>query len=251
MGPVHWDDAPLVGGFRDLGALAGSVDVRLAELHLPAGTQAAPTGDDAEVLTYVLGGGGTVRGLPFGPRDAILGVGDGLVAGPRGLDVLAFADRPGRGGETGPRVVALAGVEPGHDRHGATDSSPRDLGTALGSRRTGLQHITIAPGAESMPPHIHAAEEELFVVLEGEGAALLGDERFGVRRGSIIARPAGGRVAHSFVAGPGGLVMLAYGQRDPRDCIWYPRSHKLAMGGLGLRFRISDATLDLWDGEPG
>ena len=70
-----------------------------------------------------------------------------------------------------------------------------------------------------------------------------------MRTGSVIARPAGNGVAHSFVAGPSGLTILAYAQRDPRDTIWYPRSRKLAIRAFGLRVRI-DESLDYWDGEP-
>jgi uncharacterized cupin superfamily protein len=145
--------------------------------------------------------------------------------------------------------VALDDVRPGTVEHGPTHVTGRDLGRAAGSVRTGVVHTTIAPGRESMPPHVHSAEEELFVVLDGAGECLLGDERFDVRRGSVIARPAGSRVAHSFVAGTEGLTMLAYGQRIPHDVCWYPRSQKLGFSAFGLRFRVADA-VGYWDGEP-
>lgn len=148
------------------------------------------------------------------------------------------------------RIVALGDVDALPRRHGATDVVLRDLGRAAGSVRTGLNHVTIAPGRESMPPHVHAAEEELFVVLAGDGVCLLGDEPFPVRRGSVVARPAGSGVAHSFVAGDRGLEVLAYGQRVPHDVCWYPRSQKLAFRAFGVRFRVSDA-VGYWDGEPG
>ena len=112
-----------------------------------------------------------------------------------------------------------------------------------------MRHLTIAPGAEGYPPHCHSAEEELLVVLGGEGVVRLGDAEHAVRAGSVIARPAGSGVAHSFAAGDGGLTVLAYGQRDPRDCVWYPRSRKLAIRAFGLRVRIEES-LEFWDGEP-
>lgn len=252
MGPVHWDDTPFVGGFRDLGALAGSVEVRAAHLRLPAGTQAAPADDGGgEMLTFVLDGGGTVGGREFGPGDTILGIGDGLVAGPLGLEVLTFEDQSGRGGAArGPAVAVLADVVPDVVRQHRTDVAYRNVARAAGSVRSGMQHITVAPGAESMPPHIHSAEEELYVVLAGGGDALLGDERSPVRRGSVLARPAGNGVPNMFVAGDEGLVVLAWGQRDGRDLIWYPRSRKLWHRGLGLIHRIDEPYLDYWDGEP-
>jgi uncharacterized cupin superfamily protein len=96
-------------------------------------------------------------------------------------------------------------------------------------------------------PHCHSAEEELFVVLEGGGIASLGDETFQVRPGSVVARPAGTGVAHSFTAGDAGIALLAYGTREPSDICFYPRSGKIAISGLGVIGRIEP--LDYWDGE--
>jgi uncharacterized cupin superfamily protein len=45
----------------------------------------------------------------------------------------------------------------------------RDLARAAGSRWTGLRHIELDAGVLSAPPHCHSAEEEIFVVLEGDG----------------------------------------------------------------------------------
>ena len=115
--------------------------------------------------------------------------------------------------------------------------------------RTGIQHIEVDPGKEMTPPHAHSAEEELYIVLGGSGAAVLDEEEHPVREGSIVALPAGTGVAHTFRAGDDGLTVLAYGQRDPRDTVWYPRSRKLSIRAFGLRVRI-DESLDYWDGEP-
>ena len=210
-----------------------------------------------------------------------------LVAGDGGLDVLAFGERIfagtvlpragivrlgptwiaeagpphpfereaavgrvplGEVGERPPSVVALDEVEAVATRRGRTDVVRRDLGRAGGSVRTGLSHVVIAPGAESHPPHAHSAEEELFVVLAGSGIAVLGDEEHPVRAGSVLARPAGTRVAHSFAAGDAGLTLLAYGQRDPNDLCWYPRSRKLSVRAFGLIVRVEES-LGYWDGE--
>ena len=157
------------------------------------------------------------------------------------VDVSAPGERP-------PNVVALGDVEAEAKRRARTDLVRRDLGRAAGSMTTGLAHLEIAPGAESYPPHVHSAEEELFVVLGGSGFVRLGDEERAVVRGSLVARPAAGRVAHSFLAGDEGLTILAYGERDPRDLTWYPRSQKVSLRAFGVRFRVSEP-LDYWDGE--
>jgi uncharacterized cupin superfamily protein len=67
------------------------------------------------------------------------------------------------------------------------------------------------------------------------------------RPGCAVARPAGTAVAHAFRAGPDGLVLLAYGQRDPSDICFYPRSGKVAIRGLNTVFRVQ--RVDYWDGE--
>lgn len=147
------------------------------------------------------------------------------------------------------RIVALSDVEPVVGLMGGKGPSRRDLGRAAGSVTTGLKHIEVAPGDESAPPHVHSAEEELFVVLGGSGVARIGEDVHPVERGSVVARPAGDGLAHHFVAGDEGLELLAYGQRRSSDIIWYPRSRKLSVAGLGVIFRVEE-TLEYWDGEP-
>src|SRR5204862_512990 len=91
-----------------------------------------------------------------------------------------------------------------------------------------------APGTLSAPPHVHSAEEELFVVLDGSGTLeLWPDETHPVRVGSVVARPPGAQVAHAFRGGEDGLTLLAWGTREPNDICWYPRSKKLFWRGLG------------------
>jgi uncharacterized cupin superfamily protein len=123
----------------------------------------------------------------------------------------------------------------------------RNLGRAAGSIGTGLQHVEVAPGKYSTAQHCHSVEEEIFVILAGEGVVVLGEEETAVRPGHVIARPAGTGVAHVFRAGAGGLTCLAYGMRDPADICFYPRSNKIAIRGLGLVARLE--RLDYWDGE--
>jgi uncharacterized cupin superfamily protein len=121
-----------------------------------------------------------------------------------------------------------------------------------GSVRTGIRHAEVFPGKLNAPPHCHAAEEEIFVVLEGDGHLLLwegsGVVEHPVRFGSVVARPAGTGVAHAFRGGQDGMTLLMYGTRDPREVCYYPRSGKVFFIGLGLIARLGEQ-LDYWDGE--
>ena len=151
------------------------------------------------------------------------------------------AQRPGR-------IVNVTDVEPAAwGRGNRVRAERRNLGRAAGSVFTGLQHSTVAPGKWGQVPHCHSAEEELFVVLDGEGIVLLGEDEHPVGRGTVVARPAGTGVAHAFRAGADGLTVLAYGTREPDDVCYYPRSNKLSFRGVGVIARLE--RLDYWEGE--
>jgi uncharacterized cupin superfamily protein len=150
----------------------------------------------------------------------------------------------------GPRpstIVNVADVPVRRDDRPLVAVGSRNLGHAVGSVSTGLRHVEVVAGKASAPAHCHSLEEEIFVVLDGDGALLLGEEELSVRAGHVIARPAGTGVAHTFTAGAGGLSYLAYGTREKGDTCYYPRSSKLAVRGLGVIVRVEP--VDYWDGE--
>ena len=123
----------------------------------------------------------------------------------------------------------------------------RNLGLAAGSVTIGIQHVVVAPGKESAPPHCHSAEEEIFVMLEGEGTLVLGEEEIAMRPGHVVSRPPATKVSHMFRAARAGLTYLAFGTREPADVCYYPRSDKINFGGVGVIARLEQ--LDYWDGE--
>lgn len=158
-------------------------------------------------------------------------------------------------GEVSPRpstVVNVADVEAVERDTATIGRRVRDLGRAAGSRQTGLRVADVLPGKLNAPPHCHSAEEEIFVVLDGDGELLLW-ERDGVAEhpvmaGSVVVRPPGTGVAHAFRGGDDGLTVLMHGNRDPNDMCFYPRSGKVLFRGLGLAVRLGEP-LDYWDGE--
>jgi uncharacterized cupin superfamily protein len=133
------------------------------------------------------------------------------------------------------------------NRRGDVAHARRNLGHAIGSQGSGLRHLVVEPGALTYPPHCHSAEEELFVILEGSGTLLLGDDEHPVRAGNVVARPAGTGVAHAFRAGDEPMTLLAYGTRDPNDICFYPRSNKVSLRGVNAKFIVE--RVEYWDGE--
>jgi uncharacterized cupin superfamily protein len=126
-------------------------------------------------------------------------------------------------------------------------SGRRDLGSAAGSITTGLKHVEAEPGKWATPLHCHSVEEEVFVVLGGDGVLALDDEEVPVRQGTVVVRPPATGIAHAFRAGDRGLTFLAYGPREPSDMCYYPRSNKISFRGLGVVAQVE--RLDYWDGE--
>ncbi len=99
----------------------------------------------------------------------------------------------------------------------------RDLGREVGSQTIGLRRITIAEGHFSTPAHEHGVDEEIFFVLDGEGLLWLDGDTFGVSREDVIVhRPKSG--PHTLRGGPGGLDVLAFGQRRDGALTALPRA---------------------------
>jgi uncharacterized cupin superfamily protein len=147
-----------------------------------------------------------------------------------------------------PAIVALASVEEEVEDHHRYAGAQRSLGRSAGAQRTGLNHVVLPPGMTSCPLHCHSAEEELFVVLEGDGVLMLGEREHPIAAGSVIARPAATRVGHALRAGPEStLAYLAYGTRVPADVAYYPRTEKVYLRGVGVMFRPKQ--LGYYDGE--
>jgi uncharacterized cupin superfamily protein len=152
-------------------------------------------------------------------------------------------------GQPSPRprnLVNVDEVEAEEWEKGDCGCVERSLAFAAGAVATGMRHEVIPEGKLNCPPHCHGLEEEFFVVLDGEGTCLLGDEEHPVRRGSIVGRPPNTGVAHAFRGGP--LTLLTYGKNERNEICYFPRSNKIAFFGVGVIGRIEQ--LDYWDGEP-
>ena len=207
---------------------------------------------------------GTRRATPVArlPRAGVAWLGSGWVEiggepHPWGREVAAGELGVPEAGERPANVVSGDEVEEVVIAYGDTDRKQRALGRAGGSCATGLNHVVVTHNRYSCPPHVHAAEEEIFVVLKGEGNLLLYDCDTRpqappilslVGAGDLVVRPAGSGVAHAFLAHALGLTLLAYGERRSDEMTYYPRSGKVRFRGLGVTGRLE--LCGYWDGEP-
>ena len=101
---------------------------------------------------------------------------------------------PAQPGPRPPTIVNLEAVEAVTVERPRVVRTRRNLGRAAGSRESGLQHVEVAPGKEATAQHCHTLEEEIFVILGGDGTLVLGeDTRRRCGPGHVVARPAGDR----------------------------------------------------------
>jgi uncharacterized cupin superfamily protein len=134
-------------------------------------------------------------------------------------------------------VVAMSEVTP------ILDGRARRLGMAAGAVATGLNHVVLKAGQDGAPAHCHSLEEEIFVVLEGDGVLELwapgekAPSEHPLSAGDVFSRPAGTGVAHALRPGESGLTFLAYGTREPGDMCFYPHQGRVSLRGLGIALR--------------
>jgi uncharacterized cupin superfamily protein len=189
-----------------------------------------------ELLAF---GSGSETSLSYLPRAGVMWAGPHWVPldSPHPFRAEAQAgpvERPEVGSRPG-NVVALADVEP----HRFSGAEARLLGRAGGAVKAGLNHVRLPAGVGGAPPHCHALEEELFYVLEGSGTLRLNGDNHPLRAGDVVARPPSTGVAHSLLAGEGGMTYLVYGTREPADYVHYPETGQVRLRGLGVTLDVS------------
>lgn len=123
----------------------------------------------------------------------------------------------------------------------------------IGAKTLGYNLTVLPPGKAQCPFHVHHGEEEMFLILDGEGELRFGDQRYPLRTHDVVACPTGGpEVAHQIInTGTTDLRYLALSTRAEVEVCEYPDSGKVAaFSGRGLRkiFR-AEATVDYYDRE--
>lgn len=127
----------------------------------------------------------------------------------------------------------------------------------IGAKRLGYNLTITPPGKRACPFHNHHVNEEMFMILEGEGLLRFGDQEYPLRQHDIIACPPGKRdVAHQIInTGKEDLKYLALSTMDRHEIAEFPDSDKVGVyvgeyGNMDLRltFRAGES-VDYNDGE--
>ncbi len=143
------------------------------------------------------------------------------------------------------------------DRYAGSDIS---FGAMLGLRNLGASYNVVPPGKSSCPFHVHHAEDEMFVILEGVGEYRFGEKTYPVKAGDVLGAPAGDAAwAHQLInTGTTPIRYLGISTNSPIEVVEYPDSGKFLVssrrpGDKGkLRFvGRAETTRDYWEGEPG
>ena len=149
-------------------------------------------------------------------------------------------------------------LEP-HGHGQAFEAQLGAVGKTLGTDKLGCTLVVVAPGKKAWPYHLHHANEELFVILAGEGTLRYDGTTYPLRAGDVVAALAGPGTAHQISnSGSGELRYLAISTMEHPEVAEYPDSGKIAAiagAAPGRRpyplFFIArqDAAIDYWEGE--
>src|SRR5262245_8162347 len=118
--------------------------------------------------------------------------------------------------------------------------------------KLGAGYDILEPGKRSCPYHFHHAQEEMFVILEGEGSLRVAGEMVPVKAGDVVFIPPGPAYPHQFVntsAVP--MRYLSISTQEKPEICEYPDSGKYGAFAKGFRgAQRTSANLEYWDGEP-
>ena len=141
--------------------------------------------------------------------------------------------------------------EPLYDAQGAR------LARGTAARKLGASIDVLAPGKRGCPYHLHHAQEEMFVVIEGSGTLRVSGEMLPLKAGDVIFIPAGPDYPHQIInTSDAPLKFLSISTMEAPEICEYPDSGKyLAEGSLDKSTPFDviarrGSSLDYWDGEP-
>jgi uncharacterized cupin superfamily protein len=126
------------------------------------------------------------------------------------------------------------------------------LSDGTAATKLGAGYDVLAPGKRSCPYHLHHAQEEMFVILEGHGTLRVAGDMVPVRAGDVVFIPPGPDYPHQFInTSDAPMRYLSISTQERPELCEYPDSGKVAGYVRGLRIiQRPDDALDYWAGEP-
>lgn len=146
------------------------------------------------------------------------------------------------------RKVKLSEIKPfAYGFGGEIKAKMADVGRTVGSKTIGLAIQTVGPGCFSSRRHKHVFQEEILIVMAGEGKLHHGDERVAVSAGDCVCYLPEDREAHNFEnTGTADLVIWAFGNRFPHEVALYPDQGVAFVEGLGADVPLDAGTASEW-----
>lgn len=143
------------------------------------------------------------------------------------------------------------------EENGFYTSSRGQISDHIGARQLGYNLTVLPPGKAQCPFHNHHGEEEMFLILEGEGELRFGEQRYPLRRHDVIACPTGGpEVAHQIInTGTTTMRYLSLSTLMELEACEYPDSQKVlissSVGGQRRLRKIfrAETDVDYYDRE--
>jgi uncharacterized cupin superfamily protein len=141
--------------------------------------------------------------------------------------------------------------EPHYDAEGVR------LARGTAAQKLGASFDILAPGKRGCPYHLHHAQEEMFIVLEGCGTLRVADEMLPLKAGDVVFIPAGPEYPHQILnTSDAPLKYLSISTMETPEICEYPDSGKFLAEGSRDKAAPFDViarkvqSLDYWDGEP-
>ncbi|SEK95643.1 Uncharacterized conserved protein, cupin superfamily [Roseateles sp. YR242] len=133
------------------------------------------------------------------------------------------------------------------------------LAEGTAARKMGASVDIVQPGMCTCPYHLHHAQEEMFIVLEGQGTLRVAGEMLPIKAGDVIFIPAGPEYPHQIInSSSEPIKYLSISTMEQPEICEYPDSNKFMAESAkhnGTRAfevirKLKEGDLDYWVDEP-
>lgn len=142
-------------------------------------------------------------------------------------------------------------------RHPLYESSGGSLTFGTMAKKLGASVDTLPPGKRNSPFHFHHIQEEMFVVLKGNGTLRLAEQMIEIEEGDVICIPAGKQYPHQIInTSSMPLTYMSISTMETPEVCEYPDSNKYLVKSVNEEtgtLRMVDFRgkgQDYWEGEP-